>query len=200
MQSMFRSSWSVGSTTQLIALGLSMLLVGSCSREPHRTQDANRADNYVKLQLCEKGRPDCDGRFRTVGPHGVTVGIWTNSRACRLSPLAERPTGSAPDDDPLIHLDAIEGEPGDARRSNWYALSRVRLLQKDNVPLLTTSRGWPIVACGENLINGVSCTLGLVVEGRFVEAHFASSTGRIPSQREVWELGSAIEETVRSQL
>jgi hypothetical protein len=116
-----------------------------------------------------------------------------------LAPIGEKPNKSPPPSVPLERLNAAEGKIGE-NGTNWYPLSRLRLVTEKDAPLLSTSRKWPVMVC-ENLAGfGLRCSLGITVEGYFVEAHFIPSRGNVPDQRQAWELASAIDTVVRERL
>jgi hypothetical protein len=149
--------------------------------------------------MCEERLTACDSSFDIVGHHGVSVLVWTKSRNWNMAPIGGKPNKASPPSVPLDRLNVVEGKVGD-NQTNWYPLSRLRLVAGHDAPLLSTSRGWPVVVCDNPVNIGMRCSFGMSVEGYFVEAHFTPSSGHVPDQRETWNLASSIDDAVRARL
>jgi hypothetical protein len=183
----------------ILPLAIGVCIAASCSGKPQEHYDANHTDRTFGFQMCKERRTTCNRAFDIVGYHGVSVLVWTKSKTWNLAPIGGKPNETPPPAAPLKRLNAAEGKVGD-NQTNWYPLSRLRLVAADDAPLLSTSRGWPVVVCDNPAHIGLRCSLGMSVEGYFVEAHFTPSTGHIPNQRETWDLASSIDAAVRMRL
>lgn len=108
----------------------------------------------------------------------------------RSRPLAKRP----PRPMPMIVVPAALVAGADGSHNNateWYPISRMQLNQTD--PVLTTSLGWPLVACSRIGSAIASCGFAILFHGAEVEGHFSPRNSTVPNQEEVWNIVSAIQ-------
>ena len=150
--------------------------------------------------LCGDERLPCDQRVVIANRNGVMVGVWPKRQHWKLYPIRERPNLARPDAD----LDLVQILPSDASklsvplRSNAYPLGRLQV-GNSNPSFLTTSNEWPIVACAITMRDWVNCGVGLEIRGKFIEVSFSPEAKRTPTQREIWDLASAVDEEVRKR-
>jgi hypothetical protein len=152
----------------------------------------------VWLTFCANPEQPCDKRMALANRNGVKVGIWMRSRDWTLHPITKKPNAEPPRDLPLVSLLPAEAARCCDANTNAYPLSRLQLAFE--APFLTTSRNWPVVACGTTMRDWVSCGVGMEARGKFVEIHFAPEAKRTPSQREIWDLASAVDEEVQRRM
>ena len=132
-----------------------------------------------------------------VGRNGVLTYVKEPRKGTRFALLLERPENvSPPEPVPLVvvpddRIDKFIGGTGEA-----YELSRIKTPQSRQ--MLTTARGWPMVACSTHPLGTRYCTVGFLVKGAFVEAHWFAEDGVALNQAEVWAVASAVDAKIRS--
>jgi len=187
----------MGSIRALL-VGLALMGTHGCSDRTEATDQ--KQDEYLKFFLCDHPQEPCDRRLGIANDHGLTVIVWLKPRNWSLAPIGEKPKEGAP----LLHSELIQilppeaGNCCDVGRSNQYPLSRLQIAT--SAPFLSSSAGWPIVSCGATIGDWVSCGVGIESRAKFVEVHYSPRSKRAPTQREAWELASAIDEEVRSRI
>jgi hypothetical protein len=172
---------------------------------------SDRADLYqaanhsfgLKINICdwhamERTPAGCEELSAPlVRRSGVLTYVKEPRKGTRFSLLLERPENASPPAPvpllvvPNAQIDKRIGGTGEA-----YELSRIRTAESSQ--LLTTARGWPMVACSTHPLGTRYCTVGFLVKGAFVEAHWFAEDGVALNQAEVWAVASAVNSKLRS--
>lgn len=168
--------------------------------------DLYQAENYsfgLKVNICdwhamERIPAGCEKLSAPlVRRSGVLTYVKEPRKGTRFALLLERPENvSPPEPVPLLavpdaQIDKRLGGTGEA-----YQLSRIRTSQSNQ--MLTTARGWPIAACSTHPLGTRYCTVGFLVKGAFIEAHWFAEDGVALNQAEVWAVASAVDSKLRS--
>jgi len=178
-------------------VALVLIALSGCSgRKAHDSSSEDSRSAWTTL--CGDERLPCDERLAIANRNGVMVRIWPENEKWELNPIRQRPDHLAPPDklaEPVLMLPADAGHCCDM--PNAYPLSRLQV-GISGAPFLTTVNYWPVVACEITMRDWMSCGVGIEVGGKFVEIHFSPEAKRVPTQREIWDLASLIDEKVRS--
>ena len=158
---------------------------------------------FVHFTLCEqrlerKSVGRCKNLERQpVNQNGISIYLSPAQGNVPPRSLRERPAVEVPADVPLQAAQGLAMSEAANVRSETFQIGQISSVL-GSTGLKTTSVLWPLIACGaDRAAHNITCTIGFRVDGMFVKATWTFRGDAEPSQRQVWQIASFIDEAVR---
>jgi hypothetical protein len=163
--------------------------------------------NGIYFRLCPDRGVANDHRFaaecvklaRLTGGAEMSVILTAEPPRAHFRSLKERPQPVSEPAGPLLPVSLPDTRV--VADANWkadYARNRLTGPALDQRGILTTSVGWPLVACYSLGRRTTPCTVVFKVRDIAAEATWKVPTNRVGDQRYFWRIAAAIDDRVRT--